>query len=210
MLPAFKPSAISSLFLLATCLLLATATAAPPRHGSRKLLTIDAAQSTQSTDGIVGDIVDYFSGGGSSSSGGGRHRCIECRDCSTDHCFSVCQQSCSGNLPPIQPIVDGDSCKAYGSQAGTNAASSACQTAKLYCNGGSQPFGALGAFPVTLSQCQNIAFGVCQQTASSAWSSPCGWEMTWGYKSCSASQFNQFYNGEIDSLCKQQVQAIAP
>jgi hypothetical protein len=81
----------------------------------------------------------------------------------------------------------------------------------LYCNGGQQPIGAsFGGWQVSLTQCQNIAYGVCQQHAGSAWNSPCGWYMTLGYSKCTAQQFMQFYTGEVNSRCQQNVQQIAP
>ena len=81
---------------------------------------------------------------------------------------------------------------------------SACDTTKQYCNGGMQPqvqgLGAIG--PVTLSQCSNIAMGSCQQSANSAWLSPCAMALSTGYGQCTADQFTQFYSGETESLCR--------
>lgn len=191
-----------ALLLAFTCLI-ASATAS--QTPNRKLLGTD---SIQSTNGIIGDIVDYFADRDSSQSSGGSWPsgpCIECKDCQTNHCFSVCQKSCQS-----QPTVDGNACKAYGRQAGDSAASSACQSTQLYCNGGSSSVGSLGAFRVTLTQCQNIAYGVCQQQAGSSWKSPCGYYMTFGYQQCTAQQFMNFYTGEVNSFCQQNVQQIAP
>jgi len=191
-----SPSSHCALLLALSCLV-ASVLAAHPGH--RKLL---------GTDSLISNIEDYLSGDSTSSSGGSGPSgpCIQCKDCQTNHCFSVCQQSCQP-----QPTVDGNACKAYGRQAGNSAASSACRTAELYCNGGQQPFGAsLGGWQVSLTQCQNIAYGVCQQQAGSSWNSPCGWYMTLGYSKCSAQQFMQFYTGEVNSLCQQKVQQIAP
>lgn len=197
-----SPSTCFALLVACTCLV-ASAMAAQPAH--RKLL---GANSIPSTDGIISNIDDYFNWDDSSSSSGGSlpsGPCIECKDCKTNHCYSVCQKSCQS-----QPTVDGNACKAYGRQAGDSAASSACQSAKLYCNGGQKPIGSFGAFPVSLTQCQNIAYGVCQQQAGSAWTSPCGVYMTFGYSKCTAQQFVQFYTGEVNSFCQQKVQQIAP
>jgi hypothetical protein len=66
-----------------------------------------------------------------------------------------------------------------------------------YCNGG-QKQGMLGAgraFPVSLGQCANIAFGLCQEQSLNRWTSPCGWAFN-GHKQCNKQQFMDWYNGE--------------
>lgn len=122
--------------------------------------------------------------------------CIQCEDCTTAHCWRICQQTC----PSPPPLVNGDICKAQGSNYGGTAASKACETAKLFCSGGVQAtaFGAIG--PVTLGQCANIAFGACQQSVQSSWT--CSLERAIGYKQCTADQFRSFFNGEADDHCK--------
>jgi hypothetical protein len=95
--------------------------------------------------------------------------CIPCSACATDNCWRVCQPSCGG-ISPSQIVVSGDACARAGTAYGPTAASQACSTAMLYCNGGTRPVGgALGAIgPVTLSQCSNVAMGTCQQVRSRA------------------------------------------
>eukprot|EP00878_Enallax_costatus_P000088 GHUV01000116.1.p1 GENE.GHUV01000116.1~~GHUV01000116.1.p1 ORF type:complete len:212 (+),score=44.59 GHUV01000116.1:194-829(+) len=181
-----------------------------PHAVSRKLLDTQSVQSTQSTnaaDGWLSNTAhaawEYWTGEGGSQSSNGP--CIECQDCTTNNCFSVCQRSCS-NPPPPQPIVNGNDCKAYGEIAGVTVAKNACNTAMLYCNGGQRPLTSF--FPVTLSQCANIAYGVCQQQATSPWSVSCSSYWSLGYQQCSGSQFWEFYQGEVNDRCNQQVANI--
>eukprot|EP00878_Enallax_costatus_P000124 GHUV01000164.1.p1 GENE.GHUV01000164.1~~GHUV01000164.1.p1 ORF type:complete len:211 (+),score=46.43 GHUV01000164.1:191-823(+) len=197
--------------LLVAGLLVCTPALAAPQHPqplSRKLLDTQAVQSTQSTDAADGwfdhaahEAWDYLSGQGGSHHG----PCIPCKDCRTNNCFSVCQKSC-GNPKPPQPIVNGNKCKAYGQVAGTQVAKDACNTAMLYCNGGQKAFTSF--FPVTLSQCANIAYGVCQQQATSPGSASCSPYWSVGYKQCSGTQFWKFYQGEVNDRCNQQVAKI--
>lgn len=65
---------------------------------------------------------------------------------------------------------------------------------QLYCNGG-QRHPRAQPFPVSLGQCANIAYGLCQERALSRWMSPCGWAFS-GAKRCTKDEFMQFYTGE--------------
>lgn len=62
---------------------------------------------------------------------------------------------------------------------------------------------------VSLTQCENIAYGVCQSTSTDSSKSPCGYAFS-GYQQCDGSQFMSFYQGEVNELCERQVQDIAP
>ena len=53
---------------------------------------------------------------------------------------------------------------------------------------------------VTLQQCGNAAYGVCQSTANTASMSPCGNAFN-GISKCSKSEFEKFYNGEPIIYC---------
>jgi len=68
---------------------------------------------------------------------------------------------------------------------------------QLYCNGGQQKqqLGARRYFPVTLGQCANIAYGLCQERAMNGWMSPCGYAFR-GHKQCSKDNFMSFYTGD--------------
>lgn len=125
--------------------------------------------------------------------------CIECKDCKTNNCYSLCKKSCA----PAPVVVNGEACKGYGDKTGYQVSKEACETAVLYCKGGSQRSGlgrARGYFPVTLSQCQNIAYGVCQQRAANYYTAPCRY-MWQGYQQCTKDQFWEFFRGEINALC---------
>lgn len=198
-----------ALWLVAAAVLLCIpATTAAHQHSSlgsqsRKLLDTQTAQTTNTADSWIGDAAraawNYISGSSNGSP------CIECKDCTTNNCYSVCQKTCSAPPPP-QPIVDGERCKAFGASAGAQVAQDACATAMLYCNGGRKPVGSF--FPVTLQQCANIAYGVCQQQATAANAVSCSTYWAFGYKQCTASQFWDFYKGEVDDGCNQKVANI--
>lgn len=147
--------------------------------------------------------------------------CIECKDCTTNNCWRVCKNECPRLSPfplfPIRPsdiTVNGDACRRRGSAAGYTAGQGACDTAKLYCQGGrpmpagaSARMGAIG--PVQLNQCSNIAAGECQRVANNpGWSQPCRWELQNGYSQCSASQFKSFYEGETKDRCTDAAESI--
>eukprot|EP00878_Enallax_costatus_P016840 GHUV01017676.1.p1 GENE.GHUV01017676.1~~GHUV01017676.1.p1 ORF type:complete len:211 (-),score=46.58 GHUV01017676.1:521-1153(-) len=184
-----------TMLLLVGGLMVCTQAFVTPQPASRKLLDTQLVQATKPTEAALGH-----------PSGGSHYGpCIPCKDCTTNNCFSVCQKSC-GNPNPPQPIVDGNKCKAYGQAAGTQVAKDACNTAMLYCNGGQKSLTSF--FPVTLSQCANIAYGVCQQQATSPWSVSCSPYWSIGYKQCSGSQFWKFYQGEVNDRCNQQVAKI--
>lgn len=63
------------------------------------------------------------------------------------------------------------------------------------------------AFPVSLGQCANIAYGVCQAHAMSAHKSPCGHHFK-GYQQCSGQQFMSFYTNIVNDGCKNAIQWI--
>lgn len=141
--------------------------------------------------------------------------CIECKDCRTGNCWQVCRPTCPRPRPPVvrpnNVIVNGDACRRAGDASGNGAARSACETARRYCNGGSAPSAfarGRGIGPTTLSQCSNIALGSCQQAANDRRRSPCGRELTSGFRQCSASQFRQFYEGETRDLCTNAARSI--
>lgn len=196
-----------ALQLLAVAALLCTPTSTAA-YQPRKLLETQSVQAAQSANGVdnwVTEAWQYVTGGGSSSSSN-PGPCIPCRDCSTNHCYSICQKSCNIPTPP-QPIVNGNTCKAYGAAAGAQVANDACSTTMLYCNGGQKNL--VGSyFPVTLSQCANIAFGVCQKQATTSSSVSCSKYWALGYQRCTASQFWQFYQGEVNDRCNQKVANI--
>lgn len=163
-----------------------------------------AAQATQAAQAAQGNDVSVSY---SYSSGGGGGPCIECKDCSTSNCWSVCQQSCSGSSWWSWIPVDGNWCKAIGASAAQTASAKACKTALTFCNGGSRPLGALGAFVIPLSQCGNVAVGRCEQVGLDQWRSPCGYAFN-GVAQCSGSQFRQFYSGEITGECRNQLAGL--
>ncbi|KIZ01416.1 hypothetical protein MNEG_6545 [Monoraphidium neglectum] len=140
--------------------------------------------------------------------------CIECKDCRTNNCWQNCRPSCprAPVINPNQVIVSGDRCKRAGEQSGPNAARSACETTRRYCNGGRQTaFAAPRRVGLTtLSQCANIALGACQQTANNdrAQWHPCGRELQRGLNQCSAQQFRQFFEGETRDLCTDSSRSI--
>jgi hypothetical protein len=68
----------------------------------------------------------------------------------------------------------------------------AVQSLQTYCSG--KPPLAKSYFPVTLSQCANVAFGTCQNRAMDRNSSPCGWQFN-GYQQCNFAKFMGFYTG---------------
>jgi hypothetical protein len=84
----------------------------------------------------------------------------------------------------------------------------ACFGLQKYCERPTT-FTTLGAqyFPVPLSQCANIAFGTCQNSAMSHHSSPCGHHFK-GYKQCSGKQFVDFYTGIVNDACHKAVSWI--
>lgn len=139
--------------------------------------------------------------------------CIECKDCKTNNCYSVCQKSC----PKAQPTVDGNKCKKFGADKGWQIGKDACGTTQKLCSGGKSGVGAKRRFPVSLTQCENIAYGACQAKAKDAASqliplSPCrlqvlGWG---GYQQCSKQQWTEFFNGEVNELCEKAVSVIDP
>lgn len=66
-------------------------------------------------------------------------------------------------------------------------------------------------------QCENIAYGECQKNAkatASAFGSPCRTPLlSIGFKpyaECTKTQWNDFFNGEVDELCKNAVSVIDP
>lgn len=133
--------------------------------------------------------------------------CIPCSQCATDHCFRFCSASCPGGWSPGNIIVSGDACAAAGSAYGPTAAQQACDTAMTYCNGGVRPGARLGAIgPITLSQCSNVAMGTCQQAAAAQ--TPCSAQLEFGYASCGAQQFRDFYTGEVSGRCRTWAQTV--
>ncbi|GBF91950.1 hypothetical protein Rsub_04674 [Raphidocelis subcapitata] len=137
--------------------------------------------------------------------------CIECKDCRTDNCYRNCKNSCPQNNGggPIRPsdiTVNGDACRNQGNNYGPNAARSACETTRKYCQGG-RSMGAPrmgGVGPTNLAQCANIAMGACQGNANNPWSwgHPCGNDLRNGYQSCNQQTFKNFFEGETSDLCR--------
>lgn len=124
-------------------------------------------------------------------------QCIECKDCKgSAACMSMCKQSCA-------PTVNIEVCKGYGVQAGKDAATFACDLSRTYCGNLVEPR-RLGAQRVTLQQCGNAAYGVCQSTANDPKQSPCG-NMFNGAAKCSKAEFQKFYNAIVDEQCNQKV-----
>lgn len=74
-----------------------------------------------------------------------------------------------------------------------------------YCS--NPPQQSVGAIHVSLGQCANIAYGVCQAHAMDPKQSPCGHHFK-GYQQCSGQQFMQFYTGIVNDGCKQAIQWI--
>jgi hypothetical protein len=119
-------------------------------------------------------------------------------------CWRTCQPSC-GYIPitPNNIIVNGDSCRYSGKAYGPTAGASACQTAKSRCSTlltsgqTANSFGAIG--PVTLSQCSNIAMGACQSAANL---DSCGGAAEFGFGSCSAATFRQYFAQAAASACR--------
>lgn len=128
--------------------------------------------------------------------------CIECKDCKgSNHCLSNCARTCA----KPQTVVNGEQCKRYGKDISHQAAKQACDNAMLYCNGGQKTvLGARRYFPVTLGQCANIAYGLCQEHAMNRWRSPCGWAFH-GHRQCNKDAFMKFYTGEVNDRCNQAV-----
>ncbi|KAI8469845.1 MAG: hypothetical protein J3K34DRAFT_422576 [Monoraphidium minutum] len=134
--------------------------------------------------------------------------CIRCTDCKTNNCWRVCKPSCPG-IKPSQVIVSGDACKRQGEWAAAGVARSACETARKYCNGGRSMTSSRYVGPTNLAQCANIAMGSCQQRANNpSGGHPCGRQIRSGFKSCSASQFKSFFQGETRDLCMDKAKSI--
>jgi len=75
-----------------------------------------------------------------------------------------------------------------------------------YC-GNPTPGTPFTAFPVSLGQCANIAYGVCQAHAMDHKKSPCGHHFK-GYQQCSGQQFMSFYTGVVNDGCHKAIQWI--
>eukprot|EP00878_Enallax_costatus_P030005 GHUV01032593.1.p2 GENE.GHUV01032593.1~~GHUV01032593.1.p2 ORF type:complete len:191 (+),score=26.56 GHUV01032593.1:225-797(+) len=136
--------------------------------------------------------------------------CIECKDCKTNNCYSACQKKC-----PVK--VDMDKCKRFGADKGRQIGQDSCGTVRKYCSGSQKPVGARRGGKVTLTQCENIAYGECQKSAKNAAGSliplsACRLQVLGfgGFQQCSKQQWNDFFNGEVDELCEKAVSVIDP
>ncbi|KAF8055599.1 och1 [Scenedesmus sp. PABB004] len=149
----------------------------------------------------------HFGGSGGSHGGGGSGPCIECNTCKTNNCYSVCSKSCP--KPPV--TVNGDRCIKFGRDAGWKIGKDACATAQSFCRGGQRSGPGVGrSFPVTLSQCENIAYGACQKKAEEAARyGQCRWSFN-GYAQCNRQQFTNFFTAEVNELCNRAVSVIDP
>ncbi|KAF6247043.1 hypothetical protein COO60DRAFT_1192727 [Scenedesmus sp. NREL 46B-D3] len=134
----------------------------------------------------------------------GQGPCIECRDCRTNNCQRVCQRSC-------QPAgVNIETCKRIGREIGGKIGVDACGTTKKYCGGG-RSFGGSQRKKVSLQQCQNIAFGTCQNRAREAALLQGGCMFAFnGFQQCNRQQWAGFFNPEVDELCANAVAARIP
>lgn len=134
----------------------------------------------------------------------GQGPCIECRDCRTNNCLSVCQRSC-------KPAgVNIETCKRIGREVGGQIGIDACGTTKKFCGGG-RSFGSPQRKRVSLQQCQNIAFGTCQNRAREAARLAGGCLFAFnGFNQCNRQQWADFFNPEVDELCANAVAARIP
>ncbi|WIA12677.1 hypothetical protein OEZ85_006318 [Tetradesmus obliquus] len=132
--------------------------------------------------------------------------CIECKDCQgMQSCYQVCKQTCP-KAPPAGNTVNGQLCEGYGALASGPEAQKACDLTMKYCSN-APPGLSVGAFPVSLGQCANIAYGVCQAHALDHHKSPCGHHFK-GYQQCSGQQFMGFYSNIVNDGCRNAIQWI--
>jgi hypothetical protein len=126
--------------------------------------------------------------------------CIECSKCNgSNSCLANCKRECP--KPPVTVSVE--TCKGYGEGAGRDSAKFACDLTLQFCNANKiQPRSYIPPPRVTLQQCGNVAYGVCQSWAQDNKKSPCGREFN-GVASCSKGDFQGFYNGIVDEQCNQ-------
>jgi hypothetical protein len=61
-----------------------------------------------------------------------------CKDCKTNNCFRNCKARCPQPVPR-PPQVNGDRCRRNGRDFGRRVNRAACDTTRLYCNGGVRP-----------------------------------------------------------------------
>jgi hypothetical protein len=76
-----------------------------------------------------------------------------CKDCKTNNCFRNCKAKCPAPVPR-PPQVNGDRCRRNGRDFGRRVNRLACDTTRLYCNGGQRPAATrtFGIGAVTLQQ----------------------------------------------------------
>jgi hypothetical protein len=123
-------------------------------------------------------------------------QCIKCSDCNGNSgCLSMCKKEC-------QVTVNVEDCKRYGVQAGKDAATEGCDLAKSYCDVGIMPRSYMPPPYVTLEQCGNAAYGVCQNTARDKNYSPCAYMFN-GAGKCTKESFWEFYGKVTDASCNQ-------
>jgi len=106
-------------------------------------------------------------------------------------------------------VVNGEECKRYGKDVAWKVSKEPCDTTLPFCNGGQQKqmLGSRRYFPVSLGQCTDIAYGLCQERAMNGWMSPCGYAFR-DHKQCSKDNFMSFYTGEVNERCNKAVQWI--
>jgi hypothetical protein len=122
-------------------------------------------------------------------------KCMECKNCrSNDNwCYANCKRDCGG--------IDIEKCKRYGQDVGYNAAKTACELTTTFCKQMQRSFGAPQRSKVSLAQCGNAAYGVCQNMASDRNKSPCGWAFDRGMYNCDKERFWAFYGPVAESEC---------
>jgi hypothetical protein len=97
--------------------------------------------------------------------------------------------------------VNVETCKNYGVQAGKDAAKEGCDLAQVYCQSLMMPRSYVPPPYVTLQQCGNAAYGVCQSTARGS-GSPCSYMFN-GSGKCTKEQFWEFYGKVTDASCNE-------
>jgi len=85
---------------------------------------------------------------------------------------------------------------------GEDSAKFACDLTLKYCDALIAPRSYMPQPRVSLQQCGNAAYGVCQAFTLDANKSPCGKAFN-GIAKCSKTEFAKFYNGVAEEQCNQ-------